>query len=205
MPRHVKRRIESPHGLRRSDETVSSSVARIPAVEVPKVGSELATMYEAIVAAGFGNEAGPINWFKCLAGRPDLLRATWAIVEAVIVEGLLPPTLKQMVILVISRQNNCRYCSVTHLRALEALGVPADTINSCVSDPEFSDVPEPHRTVLRFALNAASAPQLISDSDVDALRACGFDDDELSELFLIIAIAGLANTWADLAGIPLDD
>ena len=59
--------------------------------------------------------------------------------------GVVPSTVKQMILMAIAMQNDCQYCSVVHTNALEAMGVPTEVIQSCASDPELMQVPPPQR------------------------------------------------------------
>ena len=62
---------------------------------------ELASLYGEIVESGFGDDV-PLNWFTSQSERPDILAATWACFKALMVEGILPPTVKQMIMIAIS-------------------------------------------------------------------------------------------------------
>lgn len=55
----------------------------------------------------------PVNWVTSQAGRPDILAATWAFTKGTLMHGQLPPTVKQMIAMVIAMQNDCRYCEVS--------------------------------------------------------------------------------------------
>lgn len=164
---------------------------------------ELEALYEEIVAAGFG-EQRPIHWFTSQSERPDLLHATWGLTRSLLVEGLLPPTLKQMIAMTISIQNDCRYCAVTHTGALQSMGIDSHVIESCAEDPGLAQIPPPHRAILTFALKAARDPNSLRASDFEVLRDQGLSEGEITEVVLMAAFTNFINTWADAVGIPLD-
>ncbi len=164
---------------------------------------ELHDLYQEIIGQGFGAET-PINWFTAQGARPDILEGTWGLVKRILVEGQLPATVKQMIAMTISMQNNCRYCSVTHTHALESMGVPKDVIETCATDPTLSQLPELHRVILRFALKAAREPNAITDTDYQTLRDNNLSDAEIMEVAMMAAFMNFINTWADVSGIAVD-
>ncbi|ETX02831.1 MAG: hypothetical protein ETSY1_02140 [Candidatus Entotheonella factor] len=164
---------------------------------------KLEDLYQDIINNGFGSEV-PINWFTAQGGRPDLLEGTWGLVKSILIEGTLPATVKQMIAMTISMQNNCRYCSVTHTHALEAMGVPKTVIDTCATDPDLSQIPQLHRAILQFALKAAREPNAISDEDIRALKAHDLKDGEIMEVAMMAAFMNFINTWADVSGITVD-
>ncbi|MFT5599291.1 MAG: putative peroxidase-related enzyme, partial [Chitinophagales bacterium] len=152
--------------------------------------AELTQIYQDIVANGFGVEGKPISFFTAMASRPDIINVVWQFSKAIIVEGLLPASVKQMIALSISRQNNCQYCSVMHRGALEATGVEAMVVESCANDPDTTSLSEPNRSIVQFALKAARTPAQVNDDDYGKLAELGLSDEEIAEA---LAIAGFTN------------
>lgn len=162
-----------------------------------------ARIYQDILANGFGAEQ-PINFFTALASRPDLLEPIWTLVKALLVDGEVPGSVKQMIALSISRQNACRYCSVVHRGALESGGVESDVVESCATDPETANLGEPHRSIVQFALKAARAPNSMTDEDFDRLADLALSPEEIAEVVMLAGFTNFINAWADISGIPLD-
>ena len=180
------------------------STARFEQIRRPAEDSELKALYDEITAHGFGAEI-PINWFTSQAIRPDILRATWNLVKGLMVEGELPATIKQMVAMAISVQNDCRYCQVVHSGALESLGVPRNVITQCVENVEAAQLPPAHRETLKFAVKAAKTSSSVTDEDFAVLRHHGLSDREILEVSMMAAFTNFINTWADLSGIALEE
>jgi len=176
-------------------------VTRFPLVREPD--GALEPLYREISAAGFG-QPFPINWFTSQGIRPDILKGTWGLVRSLLVEGELPATLKQMIAMVISKQNGCHYCQTTHTRALNAMGVPQAQIDSCAGDPELRDIPEPQRSVLMFAVKAARTPPEVNDDDFAKLGAFGLSEGEIMEAGMLAAMTNFINVWAELSDLDLD-
>ena len=168
-----------------------------------KPNSVVDELYSDILSNGFGGSK-PINFFTALSARPDILDVTWKFTKAILVNGHLPGSIKQMIALCISRQNACRYCSVVHRGALEAAGVDPQIVESCATDPDTLDLHEPHRSIVQFAMKSARIPESVSDADFAAIRDAGLSHEEIAEVVLLAAFTNFINAWADISGIPLD-
>ena len=166
---------------------------------------KLSDLYSRICDAGFGANGTPINWFTSMSSHPALMESSWGLVHGVLVEeGKLPATLKQMVLMTISLQNQCRYCAATHTGVLEAMGVPEDVIMGCAKDPSTAKIPPPHREIIQFALKAARDPNSVAEEDLNRLRDVGMGDAEIVEAGMLAAFTNFINTWADLSGVEVD-
>ena len=164
---------------------------------------ELASLYSEITESGLGDKV-PLNWFTAQAERPDLLAATWGLTKGVLLQGQLPPTVKQMILIKISTHNQCRYCTALHTSALEAMGVPKEVIDSVTTDLRLSQVPPPQRAMLEFAMKVAREPRSVTDEDFQGLRELGVSEGETMEVAMMGAFANFINTWADVSGIPIE-
>lgn len=164
---------------------------------------ELERLYREIVQSGFGDRI-PYNWFVSQSTRPDILSGTWSLTRNLMLEGELPPIVKQMIVVTVSVQNSCNYCKVVHGQVLSALGVSEQIIESCISDPELKSVQQPHRTILEFAKKIAASPTAVNRQDFDRLLAQGISDPEILEIIALSAYCNFINAWADLSQIPVD-
>lgn len=160
-------------------------------------------LYKEIIDHGLGGDK-PINWFTAQSARPDILEATWGMFKGIMLQGVLPPTVKQMISMTIAMQNNCRYCTVAHTKALEGMGVPTDVIESCAKDPDLAQVPPPQRGMLKLGLKAARNPQSVTDEDLQTLRDYGLTDAEIVEVVMVAAWSNFLDIWADVSGIKIE-
>lgn len=164
---------------------------------------ELARLYGEITESGLGDKV-PINWFTAQAERPDLLAVTWGLTKGVLLQGQLPPTVKQMILVKISTDNQCRYCAALHTSALEAMGVPKEVIDSVTTDLSLAQVPPPQRAILELAVKVAQDPKSVTDQDFQNLRELGFSEGETMEVAMMGAFGNFVNCWADVSGIPIE-
>lgn len=179
---------------------------RFPLVKHPEPGTELANVYEKILAmGGQGAEEGvPSNYMTSLGERPDIIDSLLKGWQNVFISGLLPPTIKQMIAMTIALQHDCRYCAVGTTMALQMMGVSKSVIESCASDPEFSELPPPQRAIMKFALKADLFPKELNEKDYQALYDFGLSDGEIIEIIMTVAYARFNDFWADVSEIPLD-
>ena len=178
-------------------------MSRLKLVGDSSSNSKLSELYQEIIQCGFGTDK-PINWFTSQGLRPDIIEGSWGLVKSILARGELPASLKQMIALSISVQNNCRYCSVVHTHALESMGVPQDEIKNCIKDSDFGQMPPMHRAVLKFCSKAAADPNSITDDDFQNLRECGLNDKEITETVMMVSFTKFINSWADICGLELD-
>lgn len=178
-------------------------MSRFRLIQEPGDNADLAHLYQEIIEAGFGGDA-PINFFTSQGLRPDLLEAVWKLTKTIFVGGTLPAGLKQMAGMMISVRNHCKYCTVTHTGALESMGIAKNVIESCMSDPNLSEVPSQYREMLHFALKVAENPAGLTDEAFDKLRGNGLSDKEILELVMLAAFMNFINTWAEAVNIEID-
>lgn len=178
-------------------------MAHFQQIQEPEDDLQLSTLYREIVDSGFG-DAFPLNWFTAQSSRPDILAATWSLVRTMALEGSLPATVKQMIMLSVSIGNKCQYCQVAHSRALEALDMPLELIDNMTTDFKLIKFPPHQRAILEFARKTAQEPHAIADEDFQTLRDFGLTNGEIMEVAMIAAFTNFINTWADASGIELD-
>lgn len=179
-------------------------MAHVELLKDPAGDAGREAIYADLLRTGFAAAGVPLNFFTAQGPRPDILAAVWQLVRTMLIGGRLPPALKQMMILAISHQADCRYCEVVHGHALEQMGVDRATIDTCAIDPTAASLPATHREILKFAVRAARDPDSIGADDVEALRDLGLDEGELIEVLMMVAFTRFVNTWATVSGIPVD-
>ena len=167
---------------------------------------ELKSLYKKAIEAGLvGSEEGiPNNLVTSLSERPDFLAAILMLADKTILQGLLPPTLKQMISMTIAMQNDCRYCTRLHTNALEDMGVEQEVIQSCASDPELAAIPPTQRAILKFALKTSRDPKSVTDEDFQTLQDYGLNDGEIMEVAMMAAAENLFNTWTIVSRILVE-
>jgi uncharacterized peroxidase-related enzyme len=146
------------------------------------------------------------NVFRALAGRPAMLRATWDLFRAVVLEGELPRVIKEMIGIIVSAANRSEYALRVHLHSLGVQGVGQAALAALAEGAE--EVPGMAPSVaalLRIAYIAAhQGPLAVSEADLEPARAEGITDEEIGEAFAAIDLFQYVNSFTDLARVPLD-
>jgi uncharacterized peroxidase-related enzyme len=174
-------------------------MSRFKAID-PADDPAVKAVYDEVEAAGFS----PVpNWFSSMSARPDLMATSLHLGKALMLEGQLPPSISQMVVIAVSAQNKCQYCTVAHSAQARMVGVPDDVVSG-LAGLDLALLAPVDRALVSFALKAAKDPNSIEQADVDGLREQGFSDGELMELIMLVGYTHLINTWSDASAIETD-
>jgi uncharacterized peroxidase-related enzyme len=170
-------------------------ISRYPVPSLDEMPLDMRQRIEAVAA-----KTGFIpNVFLALAHRPDEWRAFVAYHDALMEkEGGLSKADRELIVVATSAANDCLYCVVAHgaiarIRAKDPL--IADQVAVDWRKAELSDA---QKAMLDFAVKLATRPSEVGDADFAALRACGFDDEQIWDIGAITALFALSNRMAHL-------
>ena len=110
-----------------------------------------------------------------------------------------------MIIVATSAANQCLYCVVAHgaiLRIYEKKPLIADQV---AVNYRKADITPRQRAMLDFAMKVCTDSAAIDEGDFAALRAHGFDDEDIWDIGAITAFFGLSNRMANLSGMRPND
>jgi uncharacterized peroxidase-related enzyme len=130
------------------------------------------------------------NLFRLVANSPAALEGYVALSGA-LSKGKLAPATRERIALAIAEINGCAYCLSAHtylgknLAKLDDAEITANR-NGASNDPKAN-------AAVRFAAMVATRRGHIDASDLDAVRAAGYDDAEIVEIVLHVAL----NTWTN--------
>ena len=147
------------------------------------------------------------NVFLALAHRPEEWRAFMAYHDALLLKdsGGLSKGDREMIIVATSAANHCLYCVVAHgaiLRIYEKKPLVADQV---AVNYRKADITPRQRAMLDFAMKVCDASHTIEDTDLQALHAHGFSDEDAWDIGAITAFFGLSNRMANLSGMRPND
>ena len=172
----------------------------------PLVSEQQAAGPVAEVLADFRQQMGfttAPHFIQAQAASSSVMRGTWGLVRHVLVEGVLPRTLKEMIFVAISRDRRCNYCVAAHVACCRMLGVDEESITALIEDTGYG-IPERTRAMIAFAVKCARDPQSLTTEDFDGLRTHGLADPELTELIAMSSLAVYANMLADAMQVEPD-
>ncbi|CAN5761967.1 carboxymuconolactone decarboxylase family protein [soil metagenome] len=178
-------------------------MAYFPIIEYNQItDAKVQKIYQEISAElGFGMVP---NLFKSMTLNPDFLETSWKKFRAVILSGILPRTLKEMIGVVISQANHSPYALQVHLHSLSALGISEELLRLLVEDFDQCPLPQRQKAAIQFGLLAATQPHNLTITDYQALHEIGLND---AELFEIVATANVftdVNQYTDAINLEID-
>ena len=180
-----------------------SPVSRYPVPDLKDLPEDLrARILEVQDKAGFVP-----NVFLALAHRPAEWRAFMAYHDALLLKetGSLSKGEREMIIVATSAANQCLYCVVAHgaiLRIYEKKPLIADQL---AVNYRKADITPRQRAMLDFALKVCTDSAAVDEADFAALRAHGFDDEDIWDIGAITAFFGLSNRMANLSAMRPND
>ncbi len=182
---------------------MNAPISRYPVPELKDLPEDIrARILEVQEKAGFVP-----NVFLALAHRPAEWRAFVAYHDALMLKdaGSLTKGDREMIVVATSAANHCLYCVVAHgaiLRIYEKKPLVADQV---AVNPLKADITPRQRAMLEFALKVCLHSNEVDESDFEALRAHGFDDEDTWDIAAITAFFGMSNRLANVTGMRPND
>jgi uncharacterized peroxidase-related enzyme len=171
-------------------------MARVNLVEPASASGESAALLKDIHRA-FGVTP---NMFRAVANSPAALKSMWGAFGA-LGGGRLGAKLGEQIAVAIANRNDCQYCLSAHTALGRNAGATADEMAEAQAgrsaDPKTA-------AALAFALKVVERRAQISDADVQALRAAGFDDQDIVEILAHVALNLFTNYVNVAFDVPLD-
>ena len=142
------------------------------------------------------------NLLGIFAESPATLKA-YRTIGQIFDESSFSATERQLVILTVSRLNDCRYCVAAHSTVAEMQNVPADVIEAIRIDQPIADSKlEALRT---FTTAVVEKSGWATEDDTEAFLAAGYTKAQILEVILGISFKTLSNYVNHIADTPLDD
>ncbi|MBV7518385.1 carboxymuconolactone decarboxylase family protein [Ensifer sp. ENS12] len=131
---------------------------------------------------------------------PAALTSMWGSFRA-LGGGRLGARLGEQIAVAIADRNNCSYCLAAHT----GLGRKAGATGEEMAEAQAGRSADPRTAAaLQFAIKVVDRRAAIEAADVDALRAAGFDDEEIVEIIAHIALNLFTNDLNVALDVPVD-
>jgi uncharacterized peroxidase-related enzyme len=142
------------------------------------------------------------NVFVVYTVRPEHFRRWFAYFRELMQgESALTPAEREMISVVVSAQNHCLYCLVSHgadLRQALADEVLGDRITL---DYRRAGLTERTQAMLDYAVKLTQNPVLCNEADVERLRQLGFSEEAIFDIIEIAAMFNFTNRLASATGM----
>ena len=177
-------------------------ISRYP---VPKLNELPEDLRDRILAVQ--EKAGFVpNVFLALAHRPNECRAFFDYHDALMLrDGGLSKAEREMIVVSTSGENNCPYCVVAHGAILRIYAKDPLVADQVAINFRKADITERQKAMLAFAEKVAVNSAVLEESDYEALRSHGFDDEDIWDIGAIAAFFALSNRMANLTAMRPND
>jgi uncharacterized peroxidase-related enzyme len=146
------------------------------------------------------------NVFLVLAHRPAEFRAFFAYHDALMEkDGGLTKAEREMIVVATSGANDCVYCIVAHGAILRVYAKDPRIADEVAVNYRKAGITPRQKAMLAFALKVALRSHELEDADFEALRAHGFDGEDIWDIGAIAAFFALSNRMANLTGMRPND
>jgi uncharacterized peroxidase-related enzyme len=146
------------------------------------------------------------NVFLALAHRPAEFRAFFAYHDALMDKDQgLTKAERELIVVATSGLNRCQYCVVAHGAILRIRARNPLIADQVAVNWRKADLTDRQRAMLVYAEKIALDAQSVTGDDHEALRAAGFDADEIWDIGAIAAFFGMSNRLVNAADIRPND
>ena len=145
------------------------------------------------------------NYYRAQTMRPDLVDAEAQLVDAILVkQSALTRQQKEYIFLVCSAANLNTYCLTAHCEIVRMLGIEGPEPEQIALDHTAAKIPVSLKALLNFAAKLNGQPTKITKRDIDVLRTYGYNDQQILDAVLMVALAKFTNFVAFGLGTTLD-
>ncbi len=137
------------------------------------------------------------NVYATLSLKPQRLRDFMQMFnEIMLSDSALSKLEREMVAVVVSSVNRCYYCLISHGAAVRKLSGDPQLGEMLSLNYRAAPLDARQRAMLDFAWKLTATPAEVVESDRNALRAAGFDNETIFDLAQVIGLFNLSNRMA---------
>ena len=150
---------------------------------------------------------GYVREFLKLPFEPDRLSLFQGYVNRLMrgSDCLLSGQERELVALVVSLENRCEACVITHAGAIEAHGMAKRTVDVLLANWRRAPLSDREMALAEFASDLTLMPGHADESGLDLLRTAGLSEAEILETVQIVAIFNATNRLNSGLGTKIDD
>jgi len=142
------------------------------------------------------------NVFLALAHRPDEFRAFFAYHDALMEKpGNLTKAEREMIVVATSSVNQCQYCVIAHGAILRIRAKNPLIADQVATNYRKADITGRQKAMLDFAMKVSQSAHLVAEADFEALKAHGFDEEDIWDIAGISAFFGMSNRMANVTNM----
>lgn len=142
-------------------------------------------------------------FYRFLANAPPLMEDFWYSYKKVMLEGVLPQKIKELIFLVVARKQRCDYCAFVHLAICDIINIDRTTINAALINVT-KIVPQRTALLLEFCLSTMDDPDAVNEPDFQRLYDAGINQREVAEALYTVSYANGAIFLAKMSKLVPD-
>lgn len=141
------------------------------------------------------------NMYRVIANSPAALEGYFGL-NAALSKGRLSAQTRERIAVAVAEVNGCGYCLSAHtylarnIARLDDAEVTANR-NGASNDPKAN-------AAVKFAVTVVENRGHVNDADLAAVKQAGYDDAEIVEIVLHVALNTLTNYVNEVAGTEID-
>ena len=144
-----------------------------------------------------------MNWVKAWNWRPDILEGFAALRGQLTAQATMTKREQALIVCATASELGDSYCSLAWGKTLSDEVGPASAA-AVISRGEGGTLSKRDKALVAWARKVVANPNGTSASDVEGLRAAGFDDREIFEVTVFVAFRLAFSTVNDALGIAPD-
>ena len=141
------------------------------------------------------------NVFRVIANSPAALEGFFGL-NAALVKGAIDGKTRERIALAVAEVNGCGYCLSAHTYLGKNLAKLDDAEMTANRNGASNDTKAD--AALRFAVAVVKARGHVSDADVAAVKAAGYDDAQIVEIVMHVVVNTLTNYVNEVAQTAID-
>ena len=134
------------------------------------------------------------NMFRLVSNSPAAL-ASYLGLSAALNKGTLPAATRERIALAVAEINGCSYCLSAHTYLGKNLAKLDDAEITANRNGASNDLKAD--AAVRFAVKVVREHGHVTEDDVNAVRSAGYDDAQVIEIVLHVAL----NTWTNYINV----
>ena len=107
---------------------------------------------------------------------------------------------REMIAVVVSVANSCRYCIAAHSAALRKLTKNPALADAIAADHTQAPIDPRVRAILDYALKLTRQPAGMTEADIDVLHAVGLSDEDVMDVAEVTGMFNMTNRMASGLG-----
>ncbi len=173
-------------------------VSRFPVPRLSDLPEDIRSRIEAVQEkSGFVP-----NVFLTLAHRPDEFRAFFAYHDALMDRpGGLSKAEREMIVVATSTANQCQYCVIAHGAILRIRAKNPLVADQVAINYRKADITPRQKAMLDFAMKVSTRAHEVGETDFEALKQQGFEEEDIWDIAAISAFFGMSNRLANVTSM----